>query len=135
MEARVRRAQVLLIVVAVVFIPVFAVPLFIDPYWWGDVFGWDTGQHSDLTAYLGRCLGAVALAISVAALMAARDPAGSRALFDVLGLAAALLALVHVRGLAQESQPLVEHLEIAMYAGFAALAWWCKPPLPSVGEP
>jgi chromate transport protein ChrA len=135
MEARVRRAQVLLIVVAVVFIPVFAVPLFIDPYWWGDVFGWDTRQHSDLTAYLGRCLGAVALAISVAALMAARDPAGSRALFDVLGLAAALLVLVHVRGLAEESQPLVEHLEIAMYAGFAALAWWCKPPLPSVGEP
>jgi hypothetical protein len=135
MESRIRRARALLIVVAVTFIPVFAVPLFIDPYWWGDVFGWDTGQRSDLAAYLGHCLGAVALAISVTALMAARDPGANRSLFDLLGLAAALLALVHVRGLSEDSQPVVEHLEIAMYAGFAALAWWCKPPAPAVGEP
>jgi hypothetical protein len=131
----VRRARALLVVVALVFIPVFALPLFVDPYWWGDVFGWDTGSRSDLTAYLGRCLGAVALAIAVVALLAARDPAGHRSLFDVLALAGALLALVHVRGLFEDSQPAVEHLEIAMYAGFAALAWWCKPPLPAVGEP
>src|SRR5688572_30815632 len=113
------------------FIPVFAVPLFIDPYWWGDVFGWDTASRSDLGAYLGRCLGAVALAIAVTALVAARDPAANRSLFDLLGLGAALLALVHVRGLVEDSQPLVEHLEIAMYAGFAGLAWWCKPAVPA----
>jgi hypothetical protein len=135
MEVRIRRARALLIIVAVVFIPVFAVPLFIDPYWWGDVFGWNTDQQSDLGAYLGRCLGAVALAISVSALQAARDPAASRGLFDLIGLAAALLALVHARGLAEDSQPLVEHLEIAMYAGFAALAWWGKPPRTAVDEP
>jgi hypothetical protein len=23
----------------------------------------------------------------------------------------------------------------ALYGGFAALAWWCKPSLPAVGEP
>ena len=135
MERSDRRAQVFLILVAAVFIPVFALPLFIDPYWWGDVFGWDTGSRSDLTAYLGRCLGAVALAIAVVALLAAREPTAHRGLFDVIVLAAALLALVHLRGLLEDAQPVVEHLEIAMYAGFAALAWWCKPPLPAVGEP
>jgi hypothetical protein len=134
-DRRIRRARALLVLVAVLFIPVFAVPLFIDPYWWGDVFGWDTASRSDLGAYLGRCLGAVALAIAVTALLAARDPAANRSLFDLLGLGAALLALVHVRGLVEDSQPLVEHLEIAMYAGFAGLAWWCKPPVPAVGEP
>jgi hypothetical protein len=134
-QRRVRRARAMLVFVAVLFIPVFAMPLFIDPYWWGEVFGWDTDSRSDLTAYLGRCLGAVALAIAVSALVAARDPATSRGLFDLLGLAAALLALVHLRGLLDDSQPLVEHLETVLYAGFAALAWWCKPPLTAVDEP
>lgn len=134
-DPRDRRAQAFLILVAAVFIPVFALPLFIDPYWWGDVFGWDTEPHSDLTAYLGRCLGAVALAIAVAALLAARDPSAHRSLFDVLVLGGGLLALVHLRGLLEDAQPAVEHLEIAMYGGFAALAWWCKPSLPAVGEP
>ena len=135
MERSDRRAQAFLVLVAAVFIPVFALPLFIDPYWWGDVFGWDTGSRSDLTAYLGRCLGAVALAIAVVAGLAAREPTAHRGLFDVIVLAAALLALVHLRGLLEDAQPAVEHVEIAMYAGFAALAWWCKPSLPAVGEP
>lgn len=135
MDSRGRRARALLVGVGLVFIPLFALPLFIDPYWWGDVFGWDTGSRSDLTAYLGRCLGAVALAIAVVALLAAREPTAHRGLFDVLVLGGALLALVHLRGLFDDAQPAVEHLEIAMYGGFAALAWWCKPPLPAVGEP
>jgi hypothetical protein len=135
MDRRERRARAFLVVVGVVFIPVFALPLFIDPYWWGDVFGWDTGSRSDLTAYLGRCLGAVALAIAVVALLSARNPAANRGLFDVLVLGGGLLALVHLRGLLEDAQPTVEHLEIAMYGGFAALAWWCKPPLPAVDEP
>jgi hypothetical protein len=135
MDPRERRARAFLAVVGLVFIPLFALPLFIDPYWWGDVFGWDTGSRSDLTAYLGRCLGAVALAIAVVALLAAREPTAHRGLFDLLVLAGALLALVHVRGLLEDAQPAVEHVEIAMYGGFAALAWWCKPAVPAVGEP
>ena len=121
------RARALLLVVGAFFGVVFAVPLFADPYWWADRFGWDTGTRTDLTAYLGRCLGAVAIAISVQALRASRAPAGHRSLFDVLALAAALLALVHLRGLVEDSQPAVEHLEVLMYAGFAALVLWCKP--------
>jgi hypothetical protein len=135
LNRRDRRARAFLILVAAVFIPVFALPLFIDPYWWADVFGWDTEPRSDLTAYLGRCLGAVALAIAVVALLAAREPTAHRGLFDVLALGAGLLAVVHLRGLVEDAQPTVEHLEIAMYSGCAALAWWCKPPLPAVGEP
>lgn len=123
-----RRARVFLIVVAAIFLPVFAIPLFIDPYWWADRFGWDTGPETDLGNYFGRCLGALAIAIMVTALVAARDPARYRAIFTVLALGGLLLAIVHLRGLVEDSQPAIEHVETALYAGFAALAWWCRPP-------
>ena len=121
------KSRVFLITVAAVFIPVFALPLFIDPIWWADRFGWDTDGAGDLTRYLGRCLGAVALAIAVIALRAASDPPAHRWLFDLLALSALLLAIVHLRGAIEDSQPLVEHLETVMYAGFAVAAWLCRP--------
>lgn len=122
-----RRASAFLLVVAVVFLPLFAVPLFIDPYWWAERFGWDTGPETDLGNYLGRCLGALAIAIAGTALFAVRDPARYRALFTILAVGGALLAIVHLRGLIEDSQPLIEHLETALYAGFAGLAWWSRP--------
>ncbi|MFL5907738.1 MAG: hypothetical protein ACJ75Z_09105, partial [Solirubrobacterales bacterium] len=109
------RSRLFLIVVAAIFIPVFALPLFIDPIWWAERFGWDTDGPRDLTVYFGRCLGAVALAIALIAVRAIRDPAQSRWLFDLLALAGMLLAIVHLRGAIEDSQPLVEHLETAMY--------------------
>jgi thiol:disulfide interchange protein len=122
------RSRLFLLLVAAVFIPVFALPLLIDPIWWAERFGWDTAGAGDLTNYLGRCLGAVALAIAIVALRAARDPAAHRWLFDLLALAAALLALVHLRGTLEDSQPAIEHAETLMYGAFAAAALLCKPP-------
>jgi hypothetical protein len=123
----VQRSRAFLLIVAAVFIPVFALPLFIDPVWWAERFGWDTDGPRDLVVYFGRCLGAVALAIAIVALRAARDPAAHRWLFDLLALAAGLLALVHLRGAIEDSQPLIEHLETAGYAAFAAAAIACRP--------
>ena len=119
-----------LLAVGLLFLPVFAIPLFVDPYWWAERFGWDTGPETDLGHYLGRCLGAVAIAVAGTALAAARAPARNRAIFTVLGTGGALLALVHLRGLVEDAQPLVEHLETAMYAAFAALAFRFRPPPP-----
>jgi hypothetical protein len=129
------RSRAFLLVVAVVFIPVFALPLFVDPVWWGERFGWETAGAGELTNYLGRCLGAVALAIAIVALRAARDPAANRAIFDLLALAAALLAVVHLRGSLEDSQPVIEHLETAMYALFAVAAIACRPPTAATGKP
>jgi len=122
------RSRAFLIVVAVVFIPVFALPLFVDPVWWAERFGWETAGAGDLTNYLGRCLGAVALAISLVALRATRDPAANRGLFDLLALAALLLAVVHLRGAIEDAQPAIEHVETLLYAAFAAAAIACRPP-------
>lgn len=122
------RSRLFLLGVAAVFIPVFAVPLFADPLWWAERFGWETDGSRDLTVYFGRCLGAVALAIGLLALRAAREPEEHRWLFDLLALAALLLAVVHLRGAVEDSQPLIEHLETAMYGAFAAAALICRPP-------
>jgi hypothetical protein len=44
-----------------------------------------------------------------------------------LAAAAGLLAVVHLRGVFESEQPLVEDLEVLMYAGFALAAWLCRP--------
>lgn len=121
------RARVFLAVVGVFFLVGFALPLFLVPFEWAEAFGWDV-ERTDLGSYFGRCLGAVAIAISGQALWASRAPGRYRPLFELIAAAAALLAIVHLRGLVEESQPVVEHVETAMYAGFAALALWCRPP-------
>ena len=120
-------SRVFLIVLAAVFIPLIALPLFIDPIWWAERFGWDTEGPRDLAVYLGRCLGAVALTITLLALWAARDPAAHRWIFDFLTISGSLLALAHLRGLIEGDQPLIEDIEVAIFAGFAACAWLCRP--------
>lgn len=121
------RSRVFLAVVGALFLVVFAIPLFLVPFEWAEAFGWDV-QRTDVGSYFGRCLGAVAIAISGQAAWASRAPERYRPLFDLLAVAAALLAIVHLRGLVEESQPWIEHAETAGYAAFAALAIWCRSP-------
>ena len=125
------RSRVFLSVVGGLFLVVFAIPIFLVPFEWAEAFGWDA-PRTDIGSYFGRCLGAVAIAISGQALWAARQPERFRPLFDLLAAAAALLAIAHLRGLVEDSQPLVEHLETAGYTAFAGLALWAKPLAPEV---
>jgi hypothetical protein len=120
------RPQLFLACVGGLFLFVFAIPLFLVPFDWAEAFGWDV-ERTDVGSYFGRCLGAVAIAISGQALLASRDPERYRPLFDLLAVAAGLLAIAHLRGLFEDSQPLVEHLETLGYAAFAGLALWAKP--------
>lgn len=122
------RSRAFLLVAGVGFMVAFAVPLFVDPYWWARRFGWDTGPETDLGVYFGRCLGAVALALALAALVASQAPARYRSLFNLIAGVSALVAVVHLRGLIEDSQPVVEHVETATYAGIGLLALWCRPP-------
>lgn len=121
------RSRAFLLAITVVFVPIIALPLFVDPVWWAERFGWNTAGAADLTLYLGRCLGAVALAIGLISLRAARNPAANRWLFDLLAIAGFLLAAVHLRGAIEGAQPLIEDLETLGYAGFAAGALVCRP--------
>lgn len=122
-----RASSRFLVGVGLVFLPLFALPLFLDPYGWARRFGWAAEPETDVGLYFGRCLGAVAVALSGGALAASRRPSEHRSLFTVLEMASWLLTVVHVRGLLQRRQPPIEHAEIAGYAAFAVAARRFRP--------
>jgi hypothetical protein len=122
-----RPARLFLRAAGAIFLPVFALPLLLHPYGWARTFGWRDEPQTDVGLYFGRCLGAVATAISVQALRASREPARHRSLFSVIEWASWLLSAVHVRGLLERRQPPIEHAEIAGYAAVALLARRVRP--------
>jgi hypothetical protein len=123
-----RPARIYLRVMGLLFLPVFALPLLLHPYGWARAFGWRQEPETDVGLYFGRCLGAVATALSVQALRASREPARHRSLFSVLEIGGWLLSLVHVRGLLERRQPPIEHAEIVGYAAAAMMARRTRPP-------
>ena len=110
-------------VVAVVFMPLFALPLLLDPYRWARALGWPRDEpETDVGLYFGRCLGALATATCVEAARAAREPEEHRSFFRFAEVAGWLLAAVHLRGGIERRQPPIEHAEIVGYSVFAVLA-------------
>jgi hypothetical protein len=102
--------------------PIFAIPLFLDPYRWARAFGWRREPETDVGLYFGRCLGAVATAICAQAARAGRDPERHRSFFEFVETGGWLLAVVHLRGLLERKQPPIEHAEIIGYSAFAIAA-------------
>jgi hypothetical protein len=127
MTADERRARRFLRAVSLVFLPVFAIPLLLHPYAWARRFGWRAEPETDVGVYFGRCLGALAVAVTGTAFAASRNPRDHRSLFTVLEAAGWLLSAVHLRGLIEQRQPPIENVEVAGYAAFALLARRCRP--------
>ena len=127
MSTRERNARRFLIVTSVVFLPLFAIPLLLDPYGWARRFGWAPEPETDVGLYFGRCLGAVAVAVSGSALVASRRPAEHRIVFTLLEIGGWLLSAVHLRGLLERRQPPIEHAEIAGWAASAVAARRFRP--------
>ena len=114
--------------IVLLFTPVFALPLLLDPYRWARAFGWKQEPETDVGLYFGRCLGALATATCVQAARAARRPERHRSLFEFLEIGGWLLAAVHLRGMLERRQPPIEHAEVAGYASAAVAARRYKPP-------
>lgn len=98
----------------------FAIPLFLSPLRWASRLRWRVPDDTDLTVYLGRSLGAVAIALSAGALRAARRPEEHRVIFEMGFLTGALLTAVHVWGALLRRQPWTETAEIALWSAMAA---------------
>jgi hypothetical protein len=105
----------------------FAMPLLLSPLHWARAFRWRVPDDTDLTVYLGRSLGAMAVAVSVGALRAARRPEEHRIIFEVGVLTGALLAAVHLWGALLRRQPWTETAEIAFWSAVAAGALLTSP--------
>ena len=117
-----RSARRLAALFVALFGPLFAIPLFLDPYRWARAFGWRREPQTDVGLYFGRCLGAVATAACVQSARAARDPERHRSFFEFAETGGWLLAAVHLRGLLEGRQPPIEHAEIIGYSAFAIAA-------------
>jgi hypothetical protein len=98
----------------------FGIPLFLSPLRWARALRWRVPADTDLTVYLGRSLGAVAVALSTGALRAARRPEEQRTMVEVGLLTGALLTAVHVWGALLRRQPWTETAEIAFWSAMAA---------------
>jgi hypothetical protein len=115
-----RRSSAYLVGAGATSLVAFAIPLFLSPLRWARALRWRVPDDTDLTVYLGRSLGAVAVALSLGALRAARRPSDQRIMFEVGFLTAALLTVVHVWGALLRRQPWTETAEIAFWSATAA---------------
>lgn len=106
---------------------VFGLPLFLSPLRWARRLRWRIPDDTDLTVYLGRSLGAVAVALSAGALRAARRPEEQRVMVEVGFLTGALLTAVHVWGAVLRRQPWTETAEIAFWSAMTAGALLAYP--------
>ena len=122
-----RAARLYLRVVCPIFLAIIGLPLLLNPYGWAKAFGWRKERETDVGLYFGRCLGAVATAISVQGLRASREPSRHRGLFGLIELVSWLMSAVHLRGLLERRQPPVEHAEIIGYAALAVLTRRVRP--------
>ena len=125
-----RRSALFLLATSAVGLGAFGLPLFLAPLKWAKRVRWQVPEDTDLTVYLGRSLGAVAVALSLSGLWAARDPWRHRIVFKITAAMAALLAGVHVRGAIEGKQPWTETAEIPLWAATAIGAVVCYPEEP-----
>jgi hypothetical protein len=104
----------------------FALPIFLVPLRWARALRWQIPEHTDLAVYFGRCLGAFVLIIEALMLRAGLTGQDLLLTFQIITGVAVMMVLVHIWGALQRIQPLLETLEIGMYAGLglANLAFW-----------
>ena len=116
-----------LLISAVVFILVIALPLLFVPLTWARWFGWKLPEGGkDLTVYFGRCLGATALAIIIAVAHGIPDPKSHHLLFDLVSMTSGLMIGIHVWGWIRKTQPLSETVEIAVWVVVFAMSVWIR---------
>ena len=115
-----RRSSLFLLAASSIGLLVFALPLLLSPLRWAKRLRWRVSEDTDLTVYLGRSLGAVATALSLGGLLAARDPRRHRIVFAMAAVAGSLLTGVHIWGAIQKKQPWTETAEIPFWAAVAA---------------
>ncbi len=108
------------------FLVLYALPLLFAPLAWARAFRWElpTGGGVHLTVYLGRCLGAVAVAVIALAFRAAPDPAAHRDVFHLIAAIGVLMTAIHAWGAFRRTQPWTEDVEILLYASVAGTAAW-----------
>lgn len=100
---------------------VFALPIFFTPIFWARRMQWFIPEHTDLSVYFGRCLGALLIVAELFSLRAAITGTGLVAAFEIMTAIVALMIPVHAYGAIRRIQPLTETLEIVLWCVLLAL--------------
>jgi hypothetical protein len=108
------------------FLLVYGLPLLLFPLQWARWFRWTVPEDTALTVYLGRCVGALAIAVIAVSLKAVPSPERFSVLFDLIAWIGALMTALHVWGAIRRVQPWTETAEIPLYAVLAGLAIWLR---------
>lgn len=110
------------------FLLFYALPLLLVPLRWARAFRWTVNVDAapKLTLYFGRCLGAVAVALTLMMLRAAMDPHGQRIMLELTGGVAGLMTGLHIYGAVRRVQPWTEDAEILLYGIVLILAFWLR---------
>ena len=123
-------ARLFMLVGATGLVLLLGLPLLIRPMAWGRRLGWTIPEPTDFANYLGRSLGGVALALGIMGYVTAYDPWQYRFMFDLVILIGIFLTGVHAHGFFKKTQPIIEHVEIILYAVGSVLAWYVYPHQP-----
>ena len=120
-------AQGFLVVATVLSALGLSLPIFLAPLAWARRFGWTIPDHTELAAYFGRSLGALAVTINLLTLRAALTGVALVTAFEVTLVVSVLMVVVHVYGALRRVQPVSETIEIGFWAAIALLALACWP--------
>ncbi len=128
-------ADAYLLIVALGSLILFGLPLCLFPLRWATWLRWQIPEHSHLTIYLSRCLGAVICVLAIFALKATvSDPTIKSFYFDFMLINCAAMVIVHIYGALMKIQPLSETIEIAYWLSliFLTLCFYPDPDGPAV---
>jgi hypothetical protein len=114
-------ATIFLLVLAVTTTATFALPILLTPLRWARLVQWRIPEHTDLTVYFGRCLGAFILVIEFLMFQAALSHQSLVVTYRCLLLLWGLMIVIHAVGALQRTQPMTETLEIGFWVALTVL--------------
>ena len=94
------------------------------------MIGWAVPPDTRLVVYLARCLGGFIVVLCWLMIRAAMVPEAMPVVFEAMLALWAVMLLIHVWGAVTGAQPLIETLEIGVWAGviLLTLAFWPQTP-------
>ena len=84
----------------------FGLPLLLSPIRWARLLNWQIPEHTDLSIYFGRCLGAVICVMAYLAYRVIPNPVTQIFYFELLLWSFAAMVLVHLYGAIKKIQSL-----------------------------
>lgn len=100
----------------------YALPLLLAPLAWARVRGWPPAHFSMLAVFLGRCLGAVSMAMVITALRAMLNGGALQTLDDFALAFSVLMTIVQLAGGRRGEHPSRGHIEAALWSIVCALS-------------